>query len=213
MQTALSLLNLATGNNNSSDNADANGSNDQNQEGDGTNQEEDQGSSDSDSSDDDIEDVNERFSDEEIAWSKRYFGTDLYAKFFKVCSELKITDNVEQILEMRRPRKWELKIRNAKFSNLQDLNDYFLQFYVGYNLKQYKKRAPKSRTKKVDKQGQRVHRKYEWHTTGSMGQSFASPCLKNMQQGETRDFSGFNEKVWSLLHLSCFGTSRHFLCA
>eukprot|EP00750_Incisomonas_marina_P000666 INCI10454.1.p1 GENE.INCI10454.1~~INCI10454.1.p1 ORF type:complete len:1532 (+),score=248.93 INCI10454.1:232-4827(+) len=140
---------------------------------------------------------NEAYSDEEIAWSKRYFGSDAYAKFFRVCSELKISDNAEQIYEMRRPRTWELKIRNAKFSNFQDLNDYFLQFYVGYNLQHVKKRPPKSKRKKVDEQGNRVHRKFEWHITGSMGQSFPSPCLKNLQQGETRDFAGFHEKrVW-----------------
>ena len=168
-----------------------------NTEGENQNQE-----SNSDSSDDDTYDPNDKFSDEEIAWSKRYFKSEKYAKFFKICSELKISNNEEQLLEMKLPRKWVLKVRTARFSNFQGLNDYFLNFYVGYNMQARKKRAPKSTKKSVGKDGKPLHRKYVWHTTGTQGISFTSPVLKYMNQGETRDFPGFNVRVRACRHSS-----------
>jgi hypothetical protein len=203
-------------------------------------------SDESDSTDEEDKDPADRFSDEQLAWSKRHFREEKYAKYFKICSELKITDNSEQIQEMLRPRTWEFTIRNARFSNLNDLNDFFVQIYIGcatprrrrsvscsccsslaaivglvaaaavaaefimavtiviilvvvfrYDVKHVKKRPPKTRRKKKKTKGGNGDKTSEskWHVTGTMGQSFSSPCLKNVQQNESRDISGFHVKV------------------
>ena len=100
---------------------------------------------------------------------------------------------------MKRPRTWQIHISNIKFQNDYERKDPFLRINVGWDFQPLK--VYKQGPRKQDKEGKLLPRESEIRTFGSVGAEFITEYVKNIENGETAEFS---QEVKTKIKLSYF---------